>query len=112
MWYTKNVGRILILGGICLAIFEAFIWYQNGAWSPYPLSIALEKMMHSTGNLLQDLFLVKESSTSTFMHFRTSDLPYHVARFFKLMPISVFIFLLGHFLFKWELYMGPGLTSA
>jgi hypothetical protein len=112
MWYRKNVGRILFLGGICLALFEAFIWYQKGAWKPYPLSMVLVKIVHSTGDLLQDLFLVKDSSSSSLLYFKISDLPNYVERFFTVMPVSAFSILLGYFLFKWETYMGPGLKSA
>ena len=111
MSIKKQMGRLLILGGILIAGYQGYLWYLNGAWTSFPLSVLAVKMMHYLGLFMANMPAASEESVYSFASFNHSDFPFYFRRFLEIIPISVFFMFVGNVFWKWEKFMGPSLKT-
>lgn len=102
----KTAGRLSLLGGAGLLVFQLVHWKQQGAWKAYPLGLALEAFMHAVGTVMSFLPFATPEGVEMFLYFQASDLPGVLARFFSFVPLSGFCLAMGYFFVRWEKYLG------
>ena len=111
MTIKKQIGRLLIFGGISLAGYQAYLWYLNGAWTSFPLSILAVEMVRYLGAFMANMPAASEESVQSVVSFSQSDFPFYLRQFFNLIPISVFLIFVGNVFWKWEKLLGPSLKT-
>ncbi len=105
-WIRKRLGWTLFLGGYALFAYEVYLWRKGGTWTPFPLSLAVEWVIHRGAEVIEYAPFVHPTGVEMWENFRISDLPYYVARFFRVIPISGSMLVVGYFFIRWEKYLG------
>ncbi|MBI3128777.1 MAG: hypothetical protein HYZ11_14325 [Candidatus Tectomicrobia bacterium] len=102
----KTIGRLALVGGAGLLVFQVVQWRQQGIWTAFPLGILLEGFMRLIGTLMGMLPFVTPEGVEMFLYFDISQLPGVLHRFFLVLPLSGFLLVLGYFCLRWEKYLG------
>ncbi len=111
MFILKRIGLMMFLGGIVFVGYEAYLWWQGGAWNPYPLSILVVKAINGIGQALENMPFTSADSIHSITNFKISGFPVFAQRFFQSIPMSAFFVVAGSFFLKWEEYFGMGITK-
>lgn len=111
MGIKNQFGRLLIFGGIGLAGYQAYLWYVQGSWTSFPLSILAVEMVHYLGCLISNMPAATDESIYMLETFHHSDFPFYLRRFLEVIPLSAFMLFMGNLFWKWEKILGPGLRS-
>ena len=102
----RTIGRLALLGGAGLLLYQLVHWKQHGTWVPYPLGLVPEGFMHVLGTVMSYLPFVTPEGVDMFLYFHTSQLPGPLFRFFDFIPLSGFCLVTGYFCLRWEKYLG------
>ncbi len=105
-WIRKRLGWTLFLGGYALLAYEIYLWRKGGAWSQFPLSLVVEWVIHRGGEVIVYFPFVHPAGVEMWENFLISDFPYYAARFFRVIPISGSMLVVGYFFIRWEKYLG------
>ena len=105
-WIRKRLGWTLFLGGYILLAYEIYLWRKSGVWGQFPLSLAVEWFMRRSGEVVAYVPFIHREGVDMWENFLISDLPYYVARFFRIIPISGTMLVIGYFFIRWEKYLG------
>ncbi|MDP6280097.1 MAG: hypothetical protein QGI11_16565 [Nitrospinota bacterium] len=106
--FRRRPDWLLYLGGFVLLGYELYLWWQDGIWNRYPLSLMVEAFVHSVSVVMEKIPGVQREGVDMWSIFVISDLPYYVARFFQIIPISGFFLVFGYFCIRWHKYVGDG----
>ncbi len=68
----------------------------------------VESFAHSVPVVMEIIPGVQREGVDMWSGFIISDLPYYVARFFQIIPSSVFFLIFGYFCIQWHKYVGDG----
>ncbi len=105
-WFRRRLGWLLYLGGFALLAWELYLWRQDGNFNRYPVALMVEEIVHWMPNALVYFPLADKEGLEIWRGFDITDLPYYVARFFQVVPISGFFLVTGYFAIRWEKYVG------
>ncbi len=105
-WFRNRLGWFLYLGGFALLAWELYLWRQDGHFNRYPVSLMVEAIVHWMPSWLVYFPLADKEGLEIWGRFDITDLPYYVARFFEVVPISGFFLVTGYFAIRWEKYVG------
>ena len=105
-WFRRRLGWFLYLGGFALLAWELYLWRQDGNFNRYPVALMVEKIVRWMPNMLVHFPLADKEGLELWRGFDITDLPYYLARFFQVVPISGFFLVTGYFAIRWEKYVG------
>lgn len=105
-WFRRRLGWSLYLGGFALLIYEIYLWWQDGIWNRYPTALMVEEFVHSASIVMDKIPGSQAEGVEIWARFEISDLPYYVARFFEIIPISGLFLVFGYFGIRWDKYLG------
>ncbi|MEK6711242.1 MAG: hypothetical protein AABZ64_11770 [Nitrospinota bacterium] len=100
------LGRLALLGGGGLLVYQVVLWLRSGVWRHFPLAIGVEAVVQFIGGLLAVLPMMTPEGVALFQLFQASDLPWFLPRLLRVIPMSGFFLVAGYFCVKWEKYVG------
>lgn len=102
----RTIGRFALFGGAGLLVYQVVQWKLQGLWKPFPLTVAVELIMHLIGEMMIYIPFVTPEGVDMFLTFHASQLPGLLFRLFQVIPLSGFLLVMGYFFVKWEKYLG------
>ncbi len=105
-WIRNRLGWTLFIGGYLILAYEIYLWWNSGFWNQFPISLVVEWSIHTSADVAEYVPFIHPDGVEMLRLFLVSDLPFYAARFFKVIPTSGFILVLGYFFIRWEKYFG------
>ena len=106
IWFRRRLGWFLYLSGFVLLGYEIYLWRLDGIWNRYPMALMVEAFAHTVATVMEKIPGAQVQGVEMWSRFDISDLPYYVARFFKVIQISGFFLVFGYFAIRWHKYLG------